>query len=67
MPDAINRPKDAASLEDVRIAIDQIDRDIVYALARRMRYVERASEFKEREADISAPDRVVVMMHEREK
>lgn len=61
----IKPPEQATCLDDIRVAIDSIDHDIIRALALRMRYVERASYFKASEADIPAPERVAVMLPER--
>ena len=58
----IKTPEQATSLDDIRVAIDDIDHRIIEALALRMRYVERASYFKASEADIPAPERVAVML-----
>ncbi|MGO1068872.1 isochorismate lyase [Lysobacter sp. CA199] len=58
-------PRDCRDLNDIRIAIDRIDQDIIQALGLRMRYVEAASAFKPDEASIPAPDRVAAMLPQR--
>ena len=47
-----------ASLDEVREAIDGIDREIVRLLAARGRYVEIAAGFKESVEEVAAPRRV---------
>jgi nicotinamidase-related amidase/chorismate mutase len=47
-----------ASLEEVRTAIDRIDRDLVALLAERGRYVREAARFKKSEDAVRAADRV---------
>jgi nicotinamidase-related amidase/chorismate mutase len=47
-----------ASLEQVRTAIDRIDRDLVALLAERGRYVREAARFKTSEKTVRATDRV---------
>ncbi|MDY7101526.1 MAG: chorismate mutase [Actinomycetota bacterium] len=51
-------PEDATSLDDVRAAIDDLNRELVRLLARRGAWVERAAAFKTDEAHVRAPDRV---------
>jgi isochorismate pyruvate lyase len=48
----------AASLDDVRAAIDQIDRRLVALVAERERWVRQAARFKTSRADVEAPARV---------
>jgi nicotinamidase-related amidase/chorismate mutase len=50
--------KECASLEQVRTAIDRIDRDLVALLAERGRYVREAARFKTSENAVRAVDRV---------
>ncbi|MGH8083257.1 MAG: isochorismate lyase [Lysobacter sp.] len=58
-------PQDCRDLNDIRVAIDRIDQDIIQALGLRMRYVEAASAFKPDEASIPAPERVAAMLPQR--
>ena len=46
------------SLEDVRLNIDRIDRQIVSLLAERGAYVAQAARFKKTSDDVKAPQRV---------
>ncbi len=60
-------PEDCQSLDDIRVAIDTIDADIVAALGRRMGYVKAAARFKPTEESIPAPDRVAAMLPDRRR
>ncbi|MES2995981.1 MAG: chorismate mutase [Verrucomicrobiota bacterium] len=46
------------SLEEVRVNIDRIDRQIVACLAERGSYVKQAAKFKKSADDVKAPQRV---------
>jgi len=46
-----------ASLDEVRIRIDQADRQLVALLAERALYVAQAAHFKQQTAEIAAPQR----------
>lgn len=46
------------SLDEIRFAIDRIDRGIVRLMAERGSFVRRAARFKATEADVEAPARV---------
>jgi isochorismate pyruvate lyase len=50
-------PADCTSIEDVRAAIDAIDREIVEALGLRYQYVKTITRFKKTEQDVRAPER----------
>lgn len=58
----MKKPEECAGLDDIRIAIDAIDAEIIEALGRRLRYVKAAAAFKPDEASIAAPDRVGAMI-----
>ncbi len=58
-------PGECTSLQDIRAAIDDIDRDIVALIAQRRGYVHAAATFKTSAASVSAPDRVATMMARR--
>ena len=47
-----------ANIEDVRVHIDRIDRQIVSLLAERGSYVKQAAKFKRSTEDVKAPQRV---------
>jgi isochorismate pyruvate lyase len=61
----MKRPDDCNSIEDVRDAIDQTDREIIALLAQRGRYVHRAAAFKKTEDGVRAPGRVEAMLAQR--
>lgn len=49
---------DGPSIEDVRVAIDTLDEEIVELIARRQRWVVKAGALKRDVAAVRAPDRV---------
>ncbi|QDD90179.1 chorismate mutase [Pseudomonas oryzihabitans] len=49
---------ECASLAEVRVAIDELDRQIVHLLAARGAYVRQAARFKKDDAAVRAPQRV---------
>ncbi len=53
----MKRPEACTTLEEVRAEIDQIDHEIVEALALRRQYVGAAMRFKRTESDVHAPER----------
>jgi isochorismate pyruvate lyase len=53
----VRPPEGCESIEDVREAIDNLDREIVGLLGRRARYVAVAARFKTDERSVRAPDR----------
>ncbi|CAI3955468.1 isochorismate lyase [Commensalibacter communis] len=58
-------PNQCKNLEDVRVGIDAIDKEIITLLSRRLGYVLTAANYKKTEADIPAPERVKVMLKDR--
>lgn len=50
-------PEDCSSIEEVRDAIDQLDRTIIAALGQRFGYVKTITRFKRTDEDIQAPER----------
>lgn len=58
-------PEDCESIEDVRRAIDALDRDMVALIGRRARYVEAAARFKTSESGVRAPERQRAMLARR--
>ena len=58
-------PEQCGSLDDVRLGIDSLDREIIAALGRRLAYAKAADRFKPDEASIAAPQRVAAMLPER--
>jgi isochorismate pyruvate lyase len=61
----VTEPEECTSLQDVRAAIDRIDRDIVALLGRRRRDVHAAAAFKTDETSVRAPERVAAMLAQR--
>jgi isochorismate pyruvate lyase len=55
----VKPPSDCADMDDIRQAIDQIDRDLIALLVRRAGYIDRAAEIKEiAQLPARIPDRV---------
>ena len=60
-------PDDCASIEDVRLAIDALDSEIIALIGRRARYVEAAAHLKTGESSVRAPERREAMLKERRR
>ena len=58
-------PENCTKIEDIRQAIDALDREIVGLIGRRSRYVEAAARFKTGESSVRAPERQQAMLLER--
>lgn len=58
-------PEDCASIEDVREAIDGLDRGILDLLGQRARYVAAAARFKTDRLSVRAPERQKAMLARR--
>lgn len=54
-------------MEDVREAIDTLDREIVRMIGRRAGYVRAAARFKTDEASVRVPERQRAMLEERRR
>ena len=67
LDDNVKAPADCASIEDVRHAIDLIDRHIIDALGHRFRYVKTITRFKETEEDVKAPERYRAVLSTRRR
>jgi isochorismate pyruvate lyase len=63
----MKHPPDCESLEDVREAIDALDREIVYLIGRRASYVQVAAHFKTSEESVRAPERQRTMLETRRR
>ena len=61
----MKHPADCESIEDVRQAIDALDRETIYLIGRRVRYVEVAAHFKTDEESVRAPERQRTMLETR--
>jgi len=58
----VKAPEDCASIEDVREAIDDLDRGILRLLGQRARYVAAAARFKKDGNSVRAPERQKAML-----
>lgn len=61
----MKKPSECDSIEDVREAIDDIDREIIDALGRRFQYVKAITRFKKTEAEVRATDRYNAVLRAR--
>ncbi|MFA0312108.1 isochorismate-pyruvate lyase [Vibrio splendidus] len=64
---SIKKPEVCESLNDIRIGIDTLDKEIVRILSKRLGYVKAAAQFKPSEQSIPAPERVAEMLEDRKK
>ena len=60
-------PEDCTGIEDVREAIDALDRDIIRLIGQRAGYVQAAARFKTDETGVRAPERQEAMIAERRR
>ena len=58
-------PQECRSIDEVRAEIDRLDRQIIRALGQRFQYVKAIVQFKNSEAEIDAPARRALVMHQR--
>ena len=58
-------PENCSGMEDIRFEIDDMDRDIIAILGKRLEYVKAASKFKTNETSVRAPDRFKAMLEQR--
>lgn len=58
-------PEDCTSLDEIREAIDALDRSVIAALGQRRAYVLAAAPFKRSEAAVRAPARVEAVIAQR--
>ena len=63
----MKEPEDCAGIEDVRAAIDGLDREVLRLLGRRARFVAAAARFKADEGDVRAPERQKNMLATRRR
>jgi isochorismate pyruvate lyase len=61
----VRSPEDCESIEDVREAIDVLDRRVLALLGQRAGYVAAAARFKSDETDVRAPERQGTMLARR--
>lgn len=58
-------PDECLNMQDIRLEIDGIDRQIIASLSKRFAYVKAASKFKTSETSVKAPERVKLMLQQR--
>ena len=58
-------PQDRQSIEDIREAIDTLDRDIINKFSQRFAYVKAAAKFKKNSEDVRAKERFESMLKQR--
>jgi len=58
-------PNDCCGMDDIRVEIDNMDRDIIAILGKRFEYVKAASKFKTSETSVRAPERFKAMLEQR--
>ena len=61
----MKEPNECRSIEDVREAIDAIDREIIVALGRRFEYVKAITRFKKTEEEVRATGRYQAVLRAR--
>jgi len=61
----IIEPKNCSGMEDIRIEIDNMDKDIIAILGKRFEYVKAAAKFKTSETSVRAPERFKSMLEQR--
>ena len=62
---AVKSPAECASIQDIRIEIDRIDRRIIALIGERAGYVQAAAKFKTSTADVRATERFETMLRQR--
>jgi len=58
-------PENCSGMDDIRIEIDNMDRDIIAILGKRFEYVKAAAKYKTSETSVRAPDRFKAMLEQR--
>lgn len=58
-------PHECYNIQEIRLEIDRIDRDIIKLIGKRLEYVKAASEFKADENSVKAPERFKSMLQQR--
>ena len=59
------KPEDCSSIQDIRVEIDRLDRQIIALLGTRFEYVKAAAKFKTSETSVKAPARFESMLEQR--
>jgi isochorismate pyruvate lyase len=63
----VKPPEECASIEDVRLGIDALDREVIALIGRRARYVEAAARFKTGEESVHSPERRKAVLEARRR
>jgi isochorismate pyruvate lyase len=58
-------PDQCQSINDIRAAIDRLDRQVIVLLGQRSAYVKAAAKFKTSETTVKSPERVQTMLKQR--
>ena len=58
-------PDECSNIEEIRDAIDAIDREVIRALSERFAYVKAAAKFKASAIGVKAPERFNAMLQQR--
>jgi isochorismate pyruvate lyase len=58
-------PDKCKNMTDIRLEIDNMDRDIIAILGKRFDYVKAAAKFKTSETSVRAPERFKAMLEQR--
>jgi isochorismate pyruvate lyase len=58
-------PEECKNMTDIRVEIDQLDRQVIALLGQRFTYVKAASKFKTDVTSVKAPERFQAMLQQR--
>jgi len=58
-------PESCSGMDEIRVEIDSMDRDIIAILGKRFEYVKAAAKFKTSETSVRAPARFESMLEQR--
>lgn len=61
----MKQPQNCHNIQEIRLAIDSLDRDIIDKLGKRFEYVKAAAKFKNSRSDVKAADRFNSMLQQR--
>lgn len=61
----MKQPEDCQNMQDIRDAIDSLDRDIIDKFGRRFTYVKAAAKFKNSKEEVKAEERFKKMLQQR--
>jgi len=61
----MKKVSECQNMDDIRLEIDTIDKELISLISKRAEYVNKAAEFKKSETDVKAPQRVAKMLSQR--